>query len=189
MKSGVSLSVSRISPVVGSSLKVSVSQHRCDGPFTDSQGNRGYVVQPSISDLILLQSSKNGECGKRIPGSHHFLSLDASHGKVVGAKRGSVVRGLHLLSEPELIITPHSLSAVSSNTTALAALASAPRTLTPGVFYQSYNLRVFSTPVATAVTLVGQIYMLIIRIAAQALSRTRALTLALSLFSLFPTFG
>lgn len=36
--------------------------------------------------------------------------------------------------------------------------------MTPGVWYTMRNLRPFSTPVATAVTLVGQIYMLIIRI-------------------------
>ncbi|GHJ85140.1 hypothetical protein NliqN6_1542 [Naganishia liquefaciens] len=53
------------------------------------------------------------------------------------------------------------LSTVSGDATALTTLASAPRTVTPGVSYQPYNLRVFSTPVATAVTLVGQIYMLI----------------------------
>lgn len=58
----------------------------------------------------------------------------------------------------------HSLSTISGNATALQALVNAPQTLSPGVAYQPHNLRVFSTPVATAVTLVGQIYMLIISI-------------------------
>ncbi|KAJ9092723.1 hypothetical protein QFC19_008648 [Naganishia cerealis] len=56
------------------------------------------------------------------------------------------------------------LASIAGNTTAVQALASAPRTVTPAVSYTSYNLRPFSNPVATAVTLVGQIYMLIIRI-------------------------
>lgn len=76
----------------------------------------------------------------------------------------------------------YSLSGSSGNATAIQALASAPRTVTPAVFYTTRNLRPFSTPVATAVTLVGQIYMLIIRIIFDTASLMEKLTLALSPF-------
>ncbi|KAJ9098099.1 hypothetical protein QFC21_004428 [Naganishia friedmannii] len=56
------------------------------------------------------------------------------------------------------------LTSNTGNATAIQTLASAPRTVTSAVSYTLHNLRPFSTPTATAVTLVGQIYMLIIRI-------------------------
>lgn len=40
-------------------------------------------------------------------------------------------------------------------------LARAPQTLTPAVAYTSHNLRPYSVPVATAVTLVGMILLLV----------------------------
>ncbi|KAJ9105193.1 hypothetical protein QFC20_004328 [Naganishia adeliensis] len=76
------------------------------------------------------------------------------------------------------------LSGSSGNATVIQALASAPRTVTPGVSYTTRNLRPFSTPVATAVTLVGQIYMLIIRITFNTALSMDKLTLALSPFLL-----
>lgn len=53
------------------------------------------------------------------------------------------------------------LSSVSGNATALAALASAPQALTSGAWWTTVNLRPYNAPVATALTLVGQIYLCI----------------------------
>ncbi|KAG8685706.1 hypothetical protein FRC11_010194 [Ceratobasidium sp. 423] len=53
------------------------------------------------------------------------------------------------------------LSSVSSNSTALRALILAPQTLTAGVWWTVDNLRPYNAPVATALTLVGQIYLCI----------------------------
>ncbi|KAF7981219.1 hypothetical protein HWV62_34563 [Athelia sp. TMB] len=47
------------------------------------------------------------------------------------------------------------------NATALALWAQAPLTMAPGVSWTEVNVRPFTAPVATAVTLVGQIYMCI----------------------------
>ncbi|KAG8682107.1 hypothetical protein FRC08_015187, partial [Ceratobasidium sp. 394] len=53
------------------------------------------------------------------------------------------------------------LGSVSGNATALRALASAPQTLTTGAWWTTQNLRPYNAPVATALTLVGQIYLCI----------------------------
>lgn len=53
------------------------------------------------------------------------------------------------------------LSQVASNTTAIQNLARAPLTISQPVFYTIRNLRPFSTQTATAITLVGQIYVCI----------------------------
>ncbi|KAG9120716.1 hypothetical protein FRC07_003669 [Ceratobasidium sp. 392] len=52
------------------------------------------------------------------------------------------------------------LSSISGNATALQALVSAPQTLN-GVWWTTMNLRPFTAPVTTALTLVGQIYLCI----------------------------
>ena len=134
-------------------LKRFDSQHRRHRKVTDGEGNRRLFIQPSISHFILLQSSKDGERREWVSGSADDLSLDASLRKMVGAKHSSIVgianRYMHTGSS--IPARSHSLSTVSGDATALTTLASAPRTVTPGVSYQPYNLRVFSTPVATAV--------------------------------------
>jgi len=43
----------------------------------------------------------------------------------------------------------------------MAALAGAPSTVTNAIYYTLFNLRPYNQPVATALTLVGLIYMLI----------------------------
>ncbi|CAE6438385.1 unnamed protein product [Rhizoctonia solani] len=53
------------------------------------------------------------------------------------------------------------LASVSGNSTALQALTSAPQTLTMGAWWTTENLRPYNAPVATALTLVGQIYLCI----------------------------
>jgi hypothetical protein len=53
------------------------------------------------------------------------------------------------------------LTANSGNATAIAAVARAPVTLTTPISYSLVNLRPYNQPVATAITLVGLIYMLI----------------------------
>lgn len=53
------------------------------------------------------------------------------------------------------------LASIGNNATAVAALAAAPQTITQGVAYTLYNIRPYNQPVATAITLVGLIYMLI----------------------------
>ncbi|KAB5590166.1 Nitrosoguanidine resistance protein SNG1 [Ceratobasidium theobromae] len=53
------------------------------------------------------------------------------------------------------------LSSVSSNATAVQALAAAPQTMTAGAWWTTNNLRPYNAPVATAITLVGQIYLCI----------------------------
>ncbi|KAG8692181.1 hypothetical protein FRC08_009958 [Ceratobasidium sp. 394] len=53
------------------------------------------------------------------------------------------------------------LSSVAGNATALAALSAAPQTLSPGIWWATENLRPYNAPVATALTLVGQIYLCI----------------------------
>ncbi|QRV85261.1 nitrosoguanidine resistance protein SNG1 [Ceratobasidium sp. AG-Ba] len=53
------------------------------------------------------------------------------------------------------------LRSVSGNATALAALSAAPQTLSPGIWWATENLRPYNAPVATALTLVGQIYLCI----------------------------
>ena len=47
------------------------------------------------------------------------------------------------------------------NTTALELVAQAPQTLAPAIGYQMVNLRPYDAPAAQAVTLVGQIYIVI----------------------------
>ncbi|WVQ76068.1 hypothetical protein IAR50_005705 [Cryptococcus sp. DSM 104548] len=54
------------------------------------------------------------------------------------------------------------LQANSNNATAIGLLAQAPSTLTNGVWYTLNNVRPYDQPVATAITLVGLIYMLIL---------------------------
>lgn len=54
-----------------------------------------------------------------------------------------------------------SISENAGNVTAMNLLAQAPSTVTNGVFYTLVNLRPYNQPVATAITLVGLIYMLI----------------------------
>jgi hypothetical protein len=54
-----------------------------------------------------------------------------------------------------------SLSANAGNAAAINALAQAPSTLSQPVFYTMANLRPYDQPVASAITLVGMIYMLI----------------------------
>ncbi|TYJ52218.1 hypothetical protein B9479_007177 [Cryptococcus floricola] len=54
------------------------------------------------------------------------------------------------------------LQANANNATAIGLLAQAPTTLTNGVWYTLNNLRPYNQPVATAITLVGLIYMLIL---------------------------
>ncbi|KAG8782983.1 hypothetical protein FRC12_020254 [Ceratobasidium sp. 428] len=53
------------------------------------------------------------------------------------------------------------LSSVAGNAAALSALSSAPQTLSPGIWWATENLRPYNAPVATALTLVGQIYLCI----------------------------
>ncbi|KAF8756448.1 hypothetical protein RHS01_04290 [Rhizoctonia solani] len=53
------------------------------------------------------------------------------------------------------------LASVSGNATALQAVTSAPLTLTSGIWWTTENLRPFNAPVATALTMVGQIYLCI----------------------------
>ncbi|KAG8724775.1 hypothetical protein FRC09_014411 [Ceratobasidium sp. 395] len=53
------------------------------------------------------------------------------------------------------------LSSVSGNSIALQQLAFAPQTLTTGAWWSVNNLRPYNAPVATALTLVGQIYLCI----------------------------
>ncbi|CCO31528.1 Nitrosoguanidine resistance protein SNG1 OS=Saccharomyces cerevisiae (strain ATCC 204508 / S288c) GN=SNG1 PE=1 SV=1 [Rhizoctonia solani AG-1 IB] len=53
------------------------------------------------------------------------------------------------------------LVSISNNSTALQAVTSAPQTLTSGVWWTTENLRPYNAPVATALTLVGQIYLCI----------------------------
>ncbi|KAG8700338.1 hypothetical protein FRC11_013024 [Ceratobasidium sp. 423] len=53
------------------------------------------------------------------------------------------------------------LSSISGNASALQAVTSAPQTLTAGVWWTTENLRPYNAPVATALTLVGQIYLCI----------------------------
>lgn len=55
----------------------------------------------------------------------------------------------------------YSLSANAGNAAAINTLAQAPSTLSQPVFYTLANLRPYDQPVATAITLVGLIYMLI----------------------------
>ncbi|KAF8602424.1 hypothetical protein BDV93DRAFT_444098 [Ceratobasidium sp. AG-I] len=52
------------------------------------------------------------------------------------------------------------ITSVAGNATALQALAAAPQTLT-GAWWTTVNLRPYNAPVATALTLVGQIYLCI----------------------------
>lgn len=47
------------------------------------------------------------------------------------------------------------------NATALQLVAQAPQTLSPAVGFAMVNLRPYTAPVAQAVTLVGQIYIVI----------------------------
>lgn len=49
----------------------------------------------------------------------------------------------------------------SVNATALQLVAQAPQTLSPAVGFAMVNLRPYTAPVAQAVTLVGQIYIVI----------------------------
>jgi hypothetical protein len=58
-------------------------------------------------------------------------------------------------------LTEDSLSENSGNATAMNLLAQAPSTISNSVSYQLNNLRPYNQPVATAITLVGLIYMLI----------------------------
>lgn len=53
------------------------------------------------------------------------------------------------------------LQANAGNQTAIAALAQAPTTVSNAVFYTLRNLRPYNQPVATAITLVGSIYLVI----------------------------
>ncbi|CAE6496300.1 unnamed protein product [Rhizoctonia solani] len=53
------------------------------------------------------------------------------------------------------------LASISGNASALQAVTSAPQTLTSGVWWTIENLRPYNAPVATALTLVGQIYLCI----------------------------
>ncbi|KAG8712219.1 hypothetical protein FRC08_014877 [Ceratobasidium sp. 394] len=53
------------------------------------------------------------------------------------------------------------LTSISGNTTAVQALVSAPQTMTSGAWWTTENLRPYNAPVATALTLVGQIYLCI----------------------------
>ncbi|KAF8602433.1 hypothetical protein BDV93DRAFT_524025 [Ceratobasidium sp. AG-I] len=53
------------------------------------------------------------------------------------------------------------ISSVSRNATALQALTAAPQTITAGAWWTTENLRPYNAPVATALTLVGQIYLCI----------------------------
>ncbi|KAB5590542.1 Nitrosoguanidine resistance protein SNG1 [Ceratobasidium theobromae] len=53
------------------------------------------------------------------------------------------------------------LGSVAGNATALQALTSAPQALTSGAWWTTENLRPYDAPVATALTLVGQIYLCI----------------------------
>ncbi|KAG8735475.1 hypothetical protein FRC10_010472 [Ceratobasidium sp. 414] len=53
------------------------------------------------------------------------------------------------------------LTSVSGNAAALQALVSAPQTMTNGAWWTTENLRPYNAPVATAITLVGQIYLCI----------------------------
>ncbi|CAE6462307.1 unnamed protein product [Rhizoctonia solani] len=53
------------------------------------------------------------------------------------------------------------LASVSGNPSALQAITLAPQTLTSGVWWTTENLRPYNAPVATALTLVGQIYLCI----------------------------
>ncbi|CAE6452389.1 unnamed protein product [Rhizoctonia solani] len=53
------------------------------------------------------------------------------------------------------------LASISGNSAALQAVTSAPQTLTSGVWWTTENLRPYNAPVATALTLVGQIYLCI----------------------------
>jgi hypothetical protein len=47
------------------------------------------------------------------------------------------------------------------NATAIGLLAAAPSTIHNAIYYTMVNLRPYNQPVATAITLVGLIYMLI----------------------------
>ncbi|CAE6469862.1 unnamed protein product [Rhizoctonia solani] len=53
------------------------------------------------------------------------------------------------------------LASVSNDPTALQALTAAPQTLTMGAWWTVSNLRPYNAPVATALTLIGQIYLCI----------------------------
>lgn len=53
------------------------------------------------------------------------------------------------------------LSSIAGNTAALQAVTAAPQTLTSGAWWTTENLRPYTAPVATALTLVGQIYLCI----------------------------
>ena len=59
------------------------------------------------------------------------------------------------------LLTLASLQANSGNASAITALASAPGTLVNSIYWTLDNLRPYNQPVATAITLVGLIYMLI----------------------------
>lgn len=54
-----------------------------------------------------------------------------------------------------------SLQANAGNAQAITAIASAPGTISNSISYRLFNLRPYNQPVATAITLVGLIYMLI----------------------------
>ena len=54
-----------------------------------------------------------------------------------------------------------SLSENGNNATAMSAIAQAPTTISNSISYTLFNLRPYNQPVATAITLVGLIYMLI----------------------------
>jgi hypothetical protein len=55
------------------------------------------------------------------------------------------------------------LGSISGNQTALNLLARAPQTIANPVYFQLFNLRPYTAQVATAVTLVGFIYVIILR--------------------------
>ena len=54
-----------------------------------------------------------------------------------------------------------SLKDNAGNQTAVSLLSSTPQTVSQGVSFTLHNLRPFNQPVATAITLVGFIYMII----------------------------
>jgi uncharacterized protein DUF3533 len=55
------------------------------------------------------------------------------------------------------------LASIAGNETAIKLLARAPQTIANPVYFQLFNLRPYAAPVATAVTLVGFIYVIILR--------------------------
>jgi hypothetical protein len=55
------------------------------------------------------------------------------------------------------------LASIAGNQTAINLLARAPQTIANPVYFQLFNLRPYTAQVATAVTLVGFIYVIILR--------------------------